>query len=94
MAPPASPGSTPPLVRRTIIIAHQWRRGCRIAALLDQVERVEVPELGGAAQLAAVEAERVESCSTGWSTAAQTGRGVLTVSSRSLSRLRSGAGER
>jgi hypothetical protein len=59
-----------------------------------EVERAEIPELGDPAQLAVVEAERVESCSTGWSTTAQTGRGVLTVLSGSLSRLRSAAGER
>lgn len=61
-------------------IVHQ-RRGCRLEALLDQVERVEAsPELAivgvevelvevsepvGAAEQAAVEAERVGSCSTG-----------------------------
>ena len=48
---------------------------------------VDVPEIGGAAELAAVEAELVESCSTKWSTAAA-------LSSGARSRVRSGAGER
>ncbi|AGP41293.1 hypothetical protein SCE1572_46455 [Sorangium cellulosum So0157-2] len=55
------------------------------------MERVEASP---ALAIIGVKVERVEGCSTGWSTAAQTGCGVLTVSSGALSRLRSGAHER
>jgi hypothetical protein len=65
-----------------------------------EVKRAKVPELEGAAQLAAVETERVESHSTGqdgstgWSTAVQGDRGFSPSHRGALSRLRSGAGER